>query len=175
MQTLWQDIRYSARVLLKRPGFALIAIATLALVIGATSSIFSVVNSVLLKALPYSDPERLVLLWGTEPREDNRRGQISFTDLEEWRQQAKSFTEVVAYDGTSNPILSGNNEPERVAAMQVSDGARLLTSLLYEVSSSDPLTLIAVALLLGLVAVFACFVPAQRATKVDPLVVLRYE
>ena len=174
MQTLWQDIRYSARVLLKRPGFALIAIATLALVIGATSSIFSVVNSVLLKALPYKDPERLVLIWGTD-RDDNQRGQVSFTDLEEWRQQAKSFTEIVAYDGTANPILSGNNEPERVAAMQVSDGARLLTSLLYEVSSSDPLTLIAVALLLGLVAVFACFVPAQRATKVDPLVVLRYE
>src|SRR5215467_14164835 len=121
MQTLWQDIRYSARVLLKRPGFALIAIATLALVIGATSSIFSVVNSVLLKALPYKDPERLVLIWGTD-RDDNQRGQVSFTDLEEWRQQAKSFTEIVAYDGTANPILSGNNEPERVAAMQVSDG-----------------------------------------------------
>ena len=121
MQTLWQDVRYSARMLLKRPGFALIAIATLALGIGATSSIFSVVNGVLLKALPYKDPGHLVLLWGTEAS-GNQRSQISFTDLEEWRGQAKSFSEVVAYEGSSNPILSGSNEPERVAAMQVSDG-----------------------------------------------------
>src|SRR5215813_1701666 len=122
MSTLLQDLRYGARLLLKNPGFTCIAVLTLALVIGATSSIFSVVNSVLLKALPYKDSEHLVLLWGTEPREDNRRSQISFTDLEDWRKQAKSFTEVVAYDGTSNPILSGDNEPERVAAMQVWDG-----------------------------------------------------
>jgi putative ABC transport system permease protein len=120
MQTLWQDIRYSARVLLKRPGFALIAIAMLALGIGATSSVFSVVNAVLIKALPYKEPERLVLLWGTDPT--GNRSQVSFTDLEDWRRQAKSFTEIVAYSGARNPILSGNDQPERVAAMQVSDG-----------------------------------------------------
>jgi len=62
MQTLWQDIRYGARMLYRRPGFAAISILTLAISIGATSSIFSVVNSVLLKALPYKDPEHLVLL-----------------------------------------------------------------------------------------------------------------
>src|SRR5215831_8884139 len=120
MQTLWQDIRYSARMLRKRPGFALIAITMLALGIGATSSIFSVVNAVLLKALPYKDPKHLVLLWGTDPT--GNRSQVSFTNLEDWRRQAKSFTEVVAYNGAGNPILAGGDEPERVAAMQVSDG-----------------------------------------------------
>src|SRR5215831_9188177 len=120
MQTLWQDIRYSARMLRKRPGFALIAITMLALGIGATSSIFSVVNAVLLKALPYKDPKHLVLLWGTDPT--GKRSQFSFTNLEDWRRQGKSFTEVVAYNGTGNPILAGTDEPERVAAMQVSDG-----------------------------------------------------
>src|SRR5437870_7529266 len=118
---MFQDLRYGVRMLLKNPGFTFIAVLTLALAIGATSSIFSVVNAVLLKALPYKDPERLVLLWGTD-RADNQRSQVSFTDLEDWRRQAKSFTEVVAYSGTGNPILSGSNEPERVAAMQVSDG-----------------------------------------------------
>ena len=121
MQTLWQDIRYGARMLYRRPGFAAISILTLAISIGATSSIFSVVNSVLLKALPYKDPEHLVLLWGTDSTA-NQRSQISFTDLEDWHRQAKSFSEVVAYNGNLNPILSGGNEPERVAAMQVSDG-----------------------------------------------------
>ena len=121
MNILLQDLRYGARLLLKNPGFTCIAVLTLALVIGATSSIFSVVNSVLLKGLPYKDPERLVLLWGTD-RADNQRSQVSFTDLEDWRRQTKSFTDVVAYSGTGYPILSGSNEPERVAAMQVSDG-----------------------------------------------------
>src|SRR5499427_827479 len=121
MQTLWQDIRYGARMLYRRPGFAAISILTLAISIGATSSIFSVVNSVLLKALPYKDSEHLVLLWGTDSTA-NQRSQISFTDLEDWHRQAKSFSEVVAYNGNLNPILSGGNEPERVAAMQVSDG-----------------------------------------------------
>src|SRR5215831_18452745 len=69
----------------------------------------------------YKDLGHLVLLWGTEAS-GNQRSQISFTDLEEWRGQAKSFSGVVAYDGTSNPILSGSVEPERLAAMQVSDG-----------------------------------------------------
>src|SRR5215471_6873909 len=116
----YKDLRYALRTLRRNPGFSFVVVLTLALAIGATSSIFSVVNGVLLKALPYKDPEHLVLLWGTEL--GNQRSSISFTDLEEWRGQAKSFSEVVAYDGTSSPILSGSNEPERVAAMQVSDG-----------------------------------------------------
>src|SRR5262249_21275384 len=116
-----QDLRYGTRMLLKNPGFTFIAVLTLALAIGATSSIFSVVNSVLLKALPYKDSEHLVLLWGTD-RAGNQGGSISVTDLKEWRRQAKAFTEVVAYEGSWNPILSGSNEPERVAAMKISDG-----------------------------------------------------
>src|SRR5262245_48004995 len=118
---MFQDLRFGARMLAKNPGFTFIAVFTLALAIGATSSIFSVVNAVLLKGLPYKDPERLVLLWGTD-RAGNQRDQISFTDLEDWRQQAQAFTEVVAYSGTSNPILSGSSESERVSALQVSDG-----------------------------------------------------
>src|SRR5882724_3044559 len=117
---MFQDLRYGARMLLKNPSFTFIAVFTLALAIGATSSIFSVVNAVLLRNLPYKDPEQLVLLWGTD-LSGNQRQQVSFTNLEDWRRQAQTLAEVVAYNGASNPILSGSTEPEQVAATKVSE------------------------------------------------------
>src|SRR5581483_12026239 len=121
MESLWWDLRYGIRVLTKNPGFTAVAVITLTLAIGATSSIFSVVNAVLLKQLPFKDPDRLVLLWGTT-RSGKQRQQISYTDLQDWRSQSKSFEEVVAFSGNYSPILSGNGKPERVPTMQVSEG-----------------------------------------------------
>ena len=120
MQKLWQDLRYGARMLLKKPGFALIAVFTLSLGIGANTAIFSVVNSVLLRPLPYPNAERLMTIW-----EDHRarNGPVnewtSPTGFEDWRDQAKSFDHVVALQNWQ-PTLTGEGEPEQLFGAQVS-------------------------------------------------------
>jgi len=122
MGTLWQDVRYGLRMLLKSPGFTLAAVASLALGIGANTAVFSVVNAVLLKALPYQESEGIVLAWGDDPKNDNHRGQVSFTDVDDWRQQNNVFEEISTYTDW-RPILSGvGGEPERIPAMQIGDG-----------------------------------------------------
>jgi predicted permease len=89
MQTLWQDLRYGARMLQKRPGFTLIAILTLALGIGANTAIFSVVNALLLRPLPYVDSERLVLL--SAKLSTGERDSASYPNYVDWRARARSF------------------------------------------------------------------------------------
>ena len=87
MRDLLQDLRYASRMLRKSPGLTAAAVVSLALGIGANTAIFSVVNSILLKSLPYKDPERLVLLWGDLPAEGKNRSQVSATDVDDWRRQ----------------------------------------------------------------------------------------
>src|SRR2546422_4012305 len=98
MQTLWQDLRYGARLLLKQPGFTLIAVLTLALGIGANTAIFSVVNAVLLRPLPFKDSERLVMVWnrGAEAAGGDRTP-LAVADLLDWRAQNRSFESVGAF------------------------------------------------------------------------------
>jgi putative ABC transport system permease protein len=95
MQTLLQDLRYGARTLLKQPGFTLIAVLTLALGIGANTAIFSVVNALLLRPLPYPEAERLVLLSG-KGRDGTGRTNISYPDYSDWRERAQSFEGMAA-------------------------------------------------------------------------------
>jgi putative ABC transport system permease protein len=119
LESLAQDVRYAVRGLCKSPGFTTVAVLTLALGVGACSSIFSVVNAVLLRQLSYKNADRLVLLWGTGGRTVNR-DQISFTDLQDWRRNSHSFEEMANFH-TYVYTLTESDQSERVRALQVSD------------------------------------------------------
>jgi len=119
MQTFWQDLRYGARMLLKQPGFTLIAVLTLALGIGATTAIFSVVNAVLLRPLPYPRSEQLVQLWQGSHRGEPGRMPLSPPELMDYRERQQVFQSLAAHT-LADANLSGGGEPERLRAAVVS-------------------------------------------------------
>ena len=118
MDTLFRDIRYGFRSLLKRPGFTAIALVALALGIGANTAIFSLVNAVVLQPLPYPEPERLVWVWGNFP--GGNRASVSPADYLDFRSQNKSFEQFAATVSiTSTTTLTGSGEPEPLNASVV--------------------------------------------------------
>ena len=118
MESLFKDIRYGLRSLLKHPTFTAISIVTLALGIGANSAIFSVVNAVVLRPLPYQDSERLGMLWTT--KDGNLEQPFSFADYNDLKSQAKSFSAIGAASPLWGFTLTGNGEPEPVQGMYFS-------------------------------------------------------
>ena len=115
--TLWQDVRYGARMLLKTPGVSIIVIIALALGIGANSAIFSVVNAVLLRPLPFDQPDSLVFLNEKSPVLDEMS--ISYPNFTDWRAQNQSFEKMGVYNrGSYN--LTGAGEAERIVTAQMS-------------------------------------------------------
>lgn len=121
METLWQDARYSARMLVKNPGFTFVAVLTLALGIGANTAIFSVVNAVILRPLPYQDPDRLAMLWTDDPKHDVHEAATSYPNFLDWRKQSRHFAEMAIF--RSEPtILPGADETERVMGGFASSG-----------------------------------------------------
>jgi putative ABC transport system permease protein len=118
MDSLVKDLHFAFRMLLKNPGFAVVAVLTLALGIGANAAIFSVINTVLLKPLPYPDPDRLVLVW--ESIQD-RTNIVSAPNYFDWRQQNRVFESMALFDSAGRGYnLSEGNEPERVSGVRVS-------------------------------------------------------
>ncbi|HEU4414154.1 MAG TPA: ABC transporter permease, partial [Candidatus Angelobacter sp.] len=113
MNSLFQDLRYALRRLHKTPGFTTIAVLTLALGIGANTAIFTVIDAVLLRPLPYPDPGKLVLLSEQTPRFPILS--VSYQNLVDWRQQSHSFTAVGAIRNL-NMTLTGDGDPERLIA-----------------------------------------------------------
>jgi putative ABC transport system permease protein len=121
MTTLVQDLRYAFRMLLKNPGFAAVAVIALALGIGANTAIFSVVNTVLLRSLPYDDPDRLMVL------KENKLPQFSEFSISpgnflDWQKQNTSFETLVAINGSAYNLVSGDADPERLRGARVSAG-----------------------------------------------------
>jgi hypothetical protein len=118
MDTLFKDIRYCVRSLLKRPGFTAVAVMTLALGIGANTAFFSVVNGVLLRSLPYKDAGRLVVLW--ESVSKDRTNPTSYPNFLDWRAQNQSFEDMAAY-AVTDFSLAGPSQAERIEGELVSE------------------------------------------------------
>jgi len=119
MEMLFNDIRYAFRIMRKSPGFTLIIILTLALGIGANTSIFSIVSAVLLRSLPYYDPSRLVKITFNNPGIDLHDVPFSVPELEDLKSKADIFNEVsVVFAGSTN--LTGGKRPERLELLEVS-------------------------------------------------------
>ena len=131
MNSFLQDLRYALRSLRKNPGFTLVAVLTLALGIGANTTIFSVVHAVLLRPLPYRDPERLVTLWQNNGKAGVTRDDVSPANFLDWREQSRSFESMAGIEpfGLS---LSDQGEPERFSAFLVTAG-------FFEVLGMNPL------------------------------------
>jgi len=118
MDMLWQDLRYGVRMLVKSPGFTAVAVLTLALGIGANTAIFSVTHAVLLRALPYGDADRLVIVW--EKNQRTEQNVISPANFFNWQEQNSVFAGLAAFFDTRNS-LSGDGEPEEVPGQITTD------------------------------------------------------
>jgi putative ABC transport system permease protein len=119
MRTIWQDVKFGVRVLLKSPGFAFVAVLVVALGIGANTAIFSVVNAVLLRPLPFDAPERLVRVFGTNPQRNSFSRPYSYLNFSDLRAQNGSLESLAAYSGTS-AALSGAETPEQITGVLAS-------------------------------------------------------
>ena len=118
IETLLQDIRFALRMLHKSSGFTAAAVLTLALGIGATTALFSVVNGVLLNPLPYPDPDQVVIASNTSPTLPETW--ISYPDFLDWVRDNHSFSSLAAYESLVSLNLLGQGEPERVSATEIS-------------------------------------------------------
>lgn len=119
METLLRDIRYGARTLIKSPGFTAVAVLALTLGIGANTAIFSVVNSVLLRPLPFSEPGRLTQIWEASVKKNGHEMPASYPNFADWRDQNHVFEQIAAYSDWSFN-LTGAGEPERLRSAIVS-------------------------------------------------------
>jgi predicted permease len=120
MDDVSNDLRYAARLLRRSPSFAAVAILTLALGVGANTAMFSVVNTVLLRPLPYHDPDRLAMLWTADPKRDIHEEGTSYPTFLNWRSQTRTFADMAICSRGNPVILTGANDPERVMGEAVS-------------------------------------------------------
>jgi putative ABC transport system permease protein len=149
---LWQDLRFGARMLLKQPGFSLIAVLTLALGIGANTALFSIVNAVLLRPFPYQAPERLMIL--RENISGGVNSTVSYPNFADWRAQNTAFAAIAAVRQNESFNLTGTGEPERLQGQLV---------------SAEFLTTLGIKLLVG-----RDFLPEEDRAGATPAVILSY-
>ena len=121
LETLWQDLRFAARMLAKNPGFTAVAALTLALGIGGTVVVFSLLDAVLLRPLPYPQPERLFRVFPLVGRRKGGSEGSSYPDFRDWQRQSRTFESMAAYEELSFN-LTGTAEPERLDGSAITPG-----------------------------------------------------
>ncbi len=152
MTTLLDDLRYALRASLKSPGFTAVVLATLALGIGSVVAIFSIAHGVLVRPLPYKDPDRLVRIGHVQADSAVPGASFSPQDVEDLEAAHPGLADVASWKAAAPAAARSRETPTR-----------------------DPLTLAAVGGLLFVVALLACAIPARRAANMDPLEALRVE
>ena len=191
MESFFHDVRYGFRMLRGSPAFTIVAVITLALGIGANTAIFSVVNAVLLRPLPYRDPGRLVVLRETKlPQFPEFSVALVLAAVGIYGVMAYSVTQRTRELGIRLALGARQADVFRLIVLQGMAltllgllvglaGAlaltRIVTSLLFRVQATDPAVFIGIALLLAAVSLLASHIPARRAMRIDPIVALRYE
>jgi predicted permease len=119
LEDLARDLRHALRTLRKSPAFTTAAAATLALAIGTNTAMFSVLNAVLLRPLPYRSPEQLAMLWTEDPTQNLREGRSALWDVEQWRSQSQSFADMATFDAVSR-TLTGAEGAEQIVGASIS-------------------------------------------------------
>jgi putative ABC transport system permease protein len=119
MYTLASDIKYALRTFIRHPGFVAATILTLTLGIGANSAIFSVIDAVLLRPLPFENPDRLVMIWQTDEAKGNGRHWVSYPNIEDWRRDNQVFEDIAAFCHSAQ-TLYGPSDPQRIDGASVS-------------------------------------------------------
>lgn len=119
LESIWQDLCYGARMLRKKPGFTLVAVLTLSLGIGANTAMFSVINTVLLRPLPYQDSHRLVFLWSEALKRSVREATSSYANISDWKNQNQSFEDLAVFDPAS-VTLAAMDDPEQIQSVRAS-------------------------------------------------------
>src|SRR5262245_39399826 len=119
LEELPRDLRYALRTLRKNLAFTTTAAATLALAIGANTAMFSVLDAVLLRPLPYRSPEQLAMLWTEDPTQNLREGRAALWDVEQWRAQSQTFADVATFD-TVGTVLTSADSVEQIVGVSIS-------------------------------------------------------
>jgi len=117
---LTKQLKQVTRGLLRSPGFTLTGVVMMALSIGATTTMFSVIEAVLLRPLPYRDPARVVMLWSSVPRKDIQRNWTSYPDIDDWTRQSHSFSDIATMFRVDTADLTGTAQVERIKVGRVS-------------------------------------------------------
>ena len=146
LETLWQDLVYAARTLRKSPGFLTVVVLSLALGIGANSTIFSVLNGILYRPLPYPEPDRLMAIWETEPGRENADNPPAIADGADWRKQSQVFEDIALTSFSEPTPLARGGRAEQARAQFVTPsffhliGARPMIGRMFTAAEAQDLT-----------------------------------